>query len=388
MTGQASRRLAMWLLLLVLLAAFIEGCSALTVWAIKNSTSRFLVWGPDVAQLPTIWAKSAGEWDDEVGWPSPREATAPPRDRSGAKLNPDFLEPGHACASAYGDSFVWGDDVGLNDGWIEQLSRLVGCRVANYGVSGYGTDQALVRFRRLTSDEAPVAMLGIFPENIIRNVNQYRPFFGFAIDPHWLKGRFVLDGSGALTWIERPRIDLSGFIALNRDPTRIVPREYFLPDTRDGPVTARFPYTLSLARIAMMPRVWTRLTGRPSWAEFYEADHPSGAFRLTVAIAQAFAREARLRGRKPLIVMLPGASSFRAREKFGAFEYAPLVETLSARKIDVFDTGPALLAALGTRSPCEMYAFPAACSGHFGVAGGGMLAQVVAAELKRRGWIK
>ena len=39
---------------------------------------------------------------------------------------------------------------GLADGWVEQLSRKLGCRVANYGVSGYGTDQAYVRFQRIT----------------------------------------------------------------------------------------------------------------------------------------------------------------------------------------------------------------------------------------------
>ena len=32
------------------------------------------------------------------------------------------------------------------DGWIERLSHKLGCRVANYGVDGYGTDQAYVRF--------------------------------------------------------------------------------------------------------------------------------------------------------------------------------------------------------------------------------------------------
>jgi hypothetical protein len=382
-----SRRPLLWLILLALLAAFAEAGSALTIWTIGSSRSRFLIWSPDIDALPAIWRNHDGDWDEELGWPSPRQATAPPRDADGAKRNPDFPES-DACASAYGDSFVWGDDVPLADGWIEQLSRLLGCRVANYGVSGYGTDQALIRFRRLTKDVAPVAMLGIFPENVMRNVNQYRGFFGFELDPRWLKGRFVLDRSGALTWIARPRIDLAGFIALHREPARLVPGDHFLPDTRDGPVTARFPSTLSLIRLAAMPRLWTRLTGRPSWSAFYAADHPSGALPLTLAIAQAFAREARARGRKPLVVMLPGESSFRAQAKFGGFEYAPLVEQLSASGVDVLDTGPALRAALGSRSPCEMYAFPRECFGHLGVAGGGMVAQVVAAELKRRGWVK
>jgi hypothetical protein len=378
----------MWAVLVLLLAALAEAASALVIWRIKNSTAHFLVWNPDLAQLPQIWGESAGQWDSEIGWPSTQEATMPPRDRSGAKSNPDFPEPANACASAYGDSFVWGDDIPLNEGWIEQLSRLLGCRVANYGVSGYGTDQAFLRFRRMRSDEASVAILGIFPENVMRNVNQYRAFIGFPPHPRWLKGRFVLDREHALRWIERPNIDLAGFEALHRNPARIVPDDYLLPDTRDGPMSAQFPYILNVLRLAMVPRLRTRFTGRPSWGDFYERDHPSGATPVTAAIAEAFAREARERGKHPFVVMLPGASSFRARERFGAFEYAPLIEAMTERRIEVFDTGPALLAALGARSICELYAVPADCAGHYGAAGGALVAKVVAEELRRRSWIK
>ena len=87
-------------------------------------------------------------------------------------------------------------------------------------------------------------------------------------------------------------------------------------------------------------------------------------------------------------MVLPGASSFRARAKFGEPEYAPLLAALAARQIEVFDPGPALLAALGQRSYCELYAAQADCTGHFGIAGSGLVADVVMAELGRRGLIK
>jgi hypothetical protein len=61
---------------------------------------------------------------------------------------------------------------------------------------------------------------------------------------------------------------------------------------------------------------------------------------------------------------------------------------MAARKIDVFGPGEALRAALGTRSTCELYADPAGCNGHFGIAGSGVVADVVAADLRRRGWVK
>jgi len=381
------RRLMLWLISILILLGAMDGLSAIFLKFVLASTAHFLVWNPDI-DASKVWAAAGGNWDDELGWPSPRDAVAPPRDRTGAKYNPDFSQSESPCASAYGDSFVWGDNVPLTDGWIEQLSRKLGCRVANYGVSGYGTDQAYVRFLRNSQDEAPVTLLGIFPENIVRNVNQYRGFLGYGPSPTGLKGRFVLESDGRLEWIHRPRIDEKGFLEFLRDPASVLPHEYLLPDTPDGPVTLRFPYTLKVARVALMPRLRVRLTGRPSWADFYRADHRSGALALTAAIVEAFLRESERRGKRALVMMLPDASSFRVRAEFGQPEYAPLIAALAARKIDIFDPSPALLTALGHRSYCDLYAVPADCNGHFGIEGSRIVADVVTAELRQRGLVR
>ncbi len=382
------RRLLLWASAILILLAIMEGACAIFLHVVIASRAHFLLWDPDLAAAHKQWLAAAGNWDDELGWPSPREAVSPPRDATGAKANPDFPQGAKACASVYGNSFVWGDDIPLAQGWVEQLSRKLGCRVANYGVSGYGTDQAYLRFTRMTKDDAPVALLGIFPENVMRNVNQYRQLIGFNQTPLVLKGRYLLDSAGHLAWIQRPRIDEGGYLRLLRDPASVVPHDYMLPDTRDGPVTLGFPYLLTAKRIALMPRLWTRITGSPSWGDFYRADHPSGALALTVAIAEAFVRDAERRGKRTLVVMLPGASSFRARAKYGAPEYQPLLTALAARHVAVFDPAAALLAALGSRSYCTLYVQPAKCNGHFGVAGGAFVADVVMSELRRRGLAK
>src|SRR5215469_5275481 len=158
-----SRRLLLWLISILILLGVIESFSAIFLKFVLASTAHFLVWNPDF-DASKVWAAAGGNWDDELGWPSPRDAVAPPRDQTGAKYNPDFSQTDHPCASAYGASFVWGDNIPLADGWVEQLSRKLGCRVANYGVAGYGTDQAYVRFQRM-QDQAPVTFLGFSPEH-------------------------------------------------------------------------------------------------------------------------------------------------------------------------------------------------------------------------------
>ena len=376
-----------WITLVVIVLLIFEGGAFITVRFLLSSQIRDMLWEPDLNMVRAAWSRNAESIDDELGWPSAKIATSGTRDPSGAKLNALFPNASEACLSAYGDSFIWGDEVPLAEGWIEQLSRRLGCRVSNYGVSGYGTDQAYLRYRRNTEDKAPVVILGIFPDDIVRNVNQYRAFMGFQLEPFWIKGRFILDDEGNLQWIPRPKLNAETYLELHQTPRAFLPYEYLMPNTRDGPVSVRFPYMLSLLRLALAPRVWSRLRGQTPWADFFGLDHPSGALELTIAISRAFVKEAEGRGARVFIVMMPSAGSFRTWERFGATDYSPFVAAMAANGIDVFDPLPALAKAVGRNNFCKLYAPKSSCHGHFGIAGGSLLSQVVEVELLRRNLI-
>jgi hypothetical protein len=135
--------------------------------------------------------------DPVLGWPPPEHFGGEHYDESGSRRIPAFPEPGGACVSIYGDSFTYGSGVSDEAAWSNQLSMLLGCRVANYGVGGYGTDQATLRFEQNVDDEAAVVILGHLSMNILRNVNSYRKLIGVR-DVFSLKPRFVLDGGGGL----------------------------------------------------------------------------------------------------------------------------------------------------------------------------------------------
>jgi len=341
-----------------------------------------LVWNPDLEQAGRNWDALASLVDDEIGGFR----------TNGSKENFEFPN-GPSCGSAFGDSFVGGADVDGKDGWVEQLSHLLGCRVTNYAVGNYGTDQAYLRFRRV-HDESAVAILGINPNNIEDNIDQYDAFLGANLEPTALKGRFLLDSSGHLQWVSLPQLDRDAFIALNREPEKILPHSYFLPDTQNGPVRLRFPYTWTLARAALNPRLHDVLERRTAWSALYHADHPSGALQLMTAICEAFAELAKSRGQRPLIVMLPLAHSFREQASYGRFEYDPLVGALRDKGIEVFDLGPAMIDSLADRSPCAFFTHarpgtallssPVPCGGHYSVAGNTAIAKLMADELRRR----
>ena len=102
-------------------------------------------------------------------------------DGSGSRISSHQVEKNTLCVSAFGDSFTWGDEVAVEESFPDQLSGLLRCRVANYGVGGYGTDQAFLRFRDGVADSAPIVVLGHMSENIVRNVNQFRGFVSGAL---------------------------------------------------------------------------------------------------------------------------------------------------------------------------------------------------------------
>ena len=78
-----------------------------------------------------------------------------------------------SCVSLYGDSFVWADEVDDAHAWGNLLVDRLGCRVANFGVRAYGTDQSYLRYlNSAPTDNSQVVVLGHFTENVLRNVTQ------------------------------------------------------------------------------------------------------------------------------------------------------------------------------------------------------------------------
>ncbi|GIT20257.1 MAG: hypothetical protein CM1200mP39_30630 [Dehalococcoidia bacterium] len=68
--------------------------------------------------------------------------------------------------------------------------RYVGCSVANYGVPGFGIDQALMRFEDTAYDTAGTVVLSFFSEDIARHVT--RNFDVWVYQPSEFGGRCLL----------------------------------------------------------------------------------------------------------------------------------------------------------------------------------------------------
>jgi len=367
------RRQFLWLVALLLVVAVVE---ALSFAAAKMLLpTGLLVARPDL----TGYAKYLQERDQVLGWPSPAVFGTGEYDVSGSRVVPAFPDDSHSsCVALFGDSFTWGDEVEPEHAYGNVLAELLDCRVANYGVGGYGTDQAAIRFMQVVDDDAPVVILGHFSENIIRNINQLRDFivggrFGF-------KPRFVLR-YGELSQIPLPSLSAEEYRDVIDRAADLLPHEYFRPGTWGAAGVMQFPYTRAIAHTVLHYRVVSAVQGiRPTYAPFYQPDHPSRALDITVkmlARAEAFAVD---RKQRFVVLFIPDFHDLESVRLGNQAAYAPLRELLAAEGIELIDAADYFVARYGEADFCEL--FVTCGASHFNPAGYRMLAEAVHEVLK------
>ena len=300
------------------------------------------------------------ERDAELGW----SVSAP-------RADPAF--PGQpACVSVYGDSFTAGSGVGDDATFAHDLAVAMNCPVENFGVGGYGSDQALMLSRsRATRDNAPVTILAHLSENILRNVNQYRNLL-VSNTPLGFKPRFVLD-NGSLRQLPLPVAAPADFARLRAYPDQVLASDALIRRPRRS-----FPYVWSLVRyLASDPHVRSAMRREPWYVPFYAADHPSRALPLTTEILASFARDAKSRSRTALIVLIPTAADLAFVKRGGAWPDQPLADGLRATGIPFVHVGPAFDAS-GHIDACVIYQD---CNGHFSEAGNRIVAGLIKAGI-------
>ena len=328
------------------------------------------------------------ERDPKLGWPA-LGSRKPSIDSLGSRINthfPDVATP--ACASVYGDSFTYSSEVGDREAWPNHLSGLLGCRVNNFGVGGYGTDQAYLRMREARGDAVPLQILAHASIDIVRNLIPFDAFRG----GHRLgwKPRFRLDPAGDLVLDPLPEFEsMAEWESVYRDPTEHFEDVWLLPGTEHGLPMAGPPYLLALVRAL---RSWEMRTffdpAHVYYEALYEPDHPSQALPLTEAILRSFCAEAENRGSRCLVVLIPVARDLLAHAQTGRMPYHRLHARLLARGVPVLDAAEGLLPAIADAGGdhCSYYRrtwyAKGGCTGHFNSQGYALVAESVAQRIR------
>ena len=183
-------------------------------------------------------------YDAELGWaPRPNaQSESGPFRVNGAGIRSDAetslaTPPGVLRIALFGDSFTFGDEVGAGDTWGAKLERAlvergVKAEVLNFGVNAYGMDQAYLRWQRDGRRYHPaIVIYGFQPENVLRNLNVFRPLYFASTEVPLAKPRFVIR-DGALALHDVPTIppgEMADVLAALPNHPLIADERYFAP---------------------------------------------------------------------------------------------------------------------------------------------------------------
>ncbi len=289
-----------------------------------------------LAQIRATLAALAGPeafltYDPEVGWkPRPGARSRDGLRRvDGAGIRTD-VETAPAAAShvlriaLFGDSFTFGDEVGQDHTWGAALRETLATRgtpaeVLNFGVNAYGIDQAYLRWRTAGRLYQPaVVVLGFQAEDVLRNLNVFRPFYFMNSEVPLSKPRFVAR-DGVLTTVNVPTIPperLPAVLAAIDDEPLLAYERYF---------AAHASHWWMQSKAAAL--VATALAGTRSnpWVLTDEAHD------LAARIVAAFAADVHAAGAAFVIVHLPRREDFTTMRSGAPLWYADLLRTLDAR---------------------------------------------------------
>jgi len=366
---------------------FIEFCSFVATFYFWE---RGVLYHPLYVE-PAEYEEYLNTRDEVLGWPSPSLFCASSNcwfDTSGSRHIPAFPDPAKypSCVSLYGDSFTYGMPATNEDAWGNILSQSLNCRVSNYGVGGYGTDQAYLRFRKNRNDNSKVVILGYASENILRNVNQYRQllYHGGYKGEFALKPRFIINNKGKLELIPLPKLNYEEFLKMVNSPEKYFKYEYFLPDGDSGILKVKFPCTLTLVRAAIKNfHIRAKIKGIPWYKDFYEIGHPSNALLVTYNIIHEFYLEAQRLHKRPLVLIIPTGLDFAYYNKNKKWPYENLLELLEKNKIEFLDAGPKIIEHI--KNIGELFC---ARNAHFNAEEQKVLAEIVYEHLTKNGFIE
>ena len=94
--------------------------------------------------------------------------------------------------------------------------------VLNFGVKGFGTDQAFLRYKKDgIKYNSHIVLIGFMSENIFRNVNVFRPFYLKNTKFPLTKPRFILE-KNKLVLLNNPTQNLSDYNKILDDPVNMI----------------------------------------------------------------------------------------------------------------------------------------------------------------------
>ena len=214
---------------------------------------------------------------------------------------------GHSVAIV-GDSYTFGLEVPFDESWGARLERALGAKsvVLNFGVDGYGVDQAYLRYERDVRRWKPaVTAMGFIEHDLYRTLGVY----SFITFPEWgfpfSKPRFVLK-DGQLRRLNDP---------LESPPDLLARRSVAdLPFITEDPGYLAEEWEQHAYHASHLLRfLFSRFPRSPRPG--FDDEQNEALERINTALIMQFIRRASADGTIPLVVYFPSRGDFSGQDR-------------------------------------------------------------------------
>lgn len=285
---------------------------------------------------------------------------------------------------AFGPSFTHGDEVSDSDTWQAQMEQIrPELEVMNWGVGGYGTDQAFLRYQTQGAAYGfDIVIIGFEEDNIRRNVNRFRPFFRTKTGLPLTKPVFTDDSDQGFMLVENPFADVE---TLKTTITQ-TPNQFLDMVCKDDFYCDRARYELKPLDMFYSYRFLRTLMyemGRANQPQVSTFEDPY-VQRVNFLLLKAFVTEIVRQGAMPIILIFPERTSMEAHEHGQSTNYQTALIALKDAGLPVIDLAPAFVHAKTTEN-AEYLDYYASDGGHYNALGNYIVGQTVLAYLCQQG---
>jgi hypothetical protein len=227
---------------------------------------------------------------DGMYWSSSEGIRAPHADVTFANL------AGKTRIAILGDSFTFGKEVLYEDTWGFLLEQGLGSsfQVLNFGVGGYGVDQAYLRYDKDVRMWKPKIMIYGFMWHAVRRSMMVYPFLSVNFHFPFSKPRYILrDG-------ELEKINVPALAPENIFSNRSI---FDLPFLEYDPGYKQSEWHKEIYHSSYLARLFVSIF--PSWSAITPDVSDEALLSVNTAILKAFVRLAMKSGAIPIVVYFP-----------------------------------------------------------------------------------
>jgi hypothetical protein len=278
----------------------------------------------------------------------------------------------HYDAQAFGDSLTFCPGVADSETWASYLGELTGIQTLNFGVGGYGLDQAVLKAEKYSSRfSTKISILGLYSEEYRRSHSYYgcyyfrsHPSFQYAFKP------IFIEGGGSYELIKPPCSNVNCLIDMVTEGNTnlkefLNKHDYWYRDNLRRP-SLRAPYLPGLVRV--VPELLTLRSRGRRWFVTPDSVH------LAEFLIDRFADICHRAGSQPVYVLIYNAKQL-ARIRSGMDKDQAIREHLKKHHLPYINTSDYILESCPTAADLENVR---GLSGHLSPYGNRLVAEAIA----------